>query len=33
MAQAGGVSVVGVAVAAQMSVYYLKVQQYIRTAN
>ena len=31
--QAGGVNVVGVAVAAQMSVYYLKVQQYTTTAN
>ena len=33
MAQAGGVSVVGAAAAAQMSVYYLKVQQYTTTAN
>ena len=33
MAQDGGLSVVGMAVAAQMSVYYLKVQQYTTTAN
>ena len=39
MAQAGGVSgvgmagVVGVAVAAQLPVYFLKVQQYTTTAN
>jgi len=33
MTQAGGVSVVGVTVAVQMSIYYLKVQQYTTTAN
>ena len=33
MTQAGGVSVVGVAVAVQMSAYYLKIQQYTTTAN
>ena len=33
MAQDGVVSVVGVAAAAQMSIYYLKIQQYTTTAN
>ena len=33
MTQAGGVSVVAMAVAVQMSIYYLKVQQYTTTAN
>ena len=33
MTQDGGVSVVGMAVAVQMSVYFLKVQQYTTTAN
>ena len=33
MAQAGGVSIAGVAVAVQMSVYFLKVQQDTTIAN